>query len=47
MIKKKKFNELKVVFLGNPEIGHEVFFNLIKIKKIKILAFLLMKYQKN
>lgn len=36
----KNFNHLRVVFLGNPEIGQKVFKNLVNKKKIKILAFI-------
>ena len=35
---KNKFSSLKVVYVGNPEIGHEVFYLLNK-KKFKIEAF--------
>lgn len=35
----KKFNDLRIIFLGNPEIGHKVFQGLVKKEKIKILAF--------
>ena len=36
---KKKFSSLDVVYIGNPEIGHEVFYLLNKKKKFKIKAF--------
>lgn len=36
---KKKFNKLNIVFIGNPEIGHEVFYLLNKKNKFKIKAF--------
>ena len=36
---KNKFSSLDVVYIGNPEIGHEVFYLLNKKKKFKIKAF--------
>ena len=32
---KNKFSSLKVVYVGNPEIGHEVFYLLNKKKNLK------------
>ena len=37
--KNKKFADLRIVFLGNPEIGHKVYQFLVKKIKIKIIAF--------
>lgn len=43
---KKKFKKLNIVFLGNPEIGHEVFYLLDRSRKFKISAFFTYKISK-
>lgn len=35
----KNFNKLNIIFIGNPEIGHEVFYLIDKKKKFKISLF--------
>jgi len=44
--KNKKFTDLRIVFLGNPEIGIKVYQGLIKKIRIKIIAFITYEISK-